>query len=160
MSMLALLSVALASTGPLPEGAHWARFSRIPALARPGDVVRVGILSRQRDVADYWFERQVSVSGRRQSVTWTDTRSCPAAREQLARLGELAPRFTSLGGEDVLDVVADGASYVVDAPIAGGNGSMHIETTSRGPVRAWVDDMLAALEPCWARARPHLEQRR
>lgn len=158
--LLLLAAVAAAAQAPLPEDSHWARFSRIPALARtanPGVVVRVGRVPDRRDVDhDYWFERQVLHLGRRRSVAWTDTRSCPAAGAVLARLAALAPRFTRLGEEDLVDVVADGAAYRVDAPIDGGNGTMRIETTSRGPVKVWVDAMLAALEPCWTGTRPRL----
>ena len=163
--MLALLAAAaLAAPDPLPEDAHWARFSRIPALARtanPGVVVRVGTLfGRGPGPYDYWFERQIVLLGRRQSVSWTSTQGCPAARAQLARLSTLAPRYPALGEENDVDVVADGTTYTLQAPTAAGNGTMRIETMTRGPIEAWVDAMLTALEPCWTASRPALSRQR
>ncbi|HTU11234.1 MAG TPA: hypothetical protein VMG08_10095 [Allosphingosinicella sp.] len=154
--MLVLLAAAAAlAPGPLPEDSHWARFSRMPALGRPGIIVRVGIVAdRGDDSRDYWFERRLVIRSRRQPPAWADTRRCPGARTQLARLTRLQPHYVPLGGEDVMDIVADGSVYSLEAPVDGGNGNMRIETSSRGPIRAWVDAMLAALEPCWTAARP------
>jgi hypothetical protein len=159
--MLVLLAAASLAPGPLPEDSNWVRFSRTGALSHRAEMVRVGTVPDRRDTDHvYWFERQVTIPGRRRSVAWTDTRSCPAARAGLVQLGALTPRFDSLGDEDVLDVVADGATYALEAPVADGNGNMRIETTSNGPVRAWVDAMLAALEPCWTDSRPALSRPR
>ena len=124
-------------------------------------MVRVGTVPDRRDTNHvYWFERQIMILGRRQSVAWADTQGCTAARTHLARMAALAPRFDRLGSEDEVELVADGASYVLDAPVADGNGSLHVETTSSGPIRTWIDAMLAALEPCWTAARPVLDQSR
>ena len=75
-------------------------------------------------------------------------------------MAALRPRFVTLGEEDVVDVVADGAAYDLEAPVPEGNGTMHIRTTSRGPIKAWVDAMLTALEPCWTGTRPVPSRRR
>ena len=153
-AMIALLIAAAAP--PLPsELAHaWAEFSRKPALQRIQSTVEIGTLGldRRRNQLDFWLRRVRVVRGR-ETIGWTDSRTCPAVRPAIAALRQLpvppvAPPGLSTGG----DIILDGIGYSLRAPTD--SGEITIRSNIGTPLADWIEATSKALEPCWRSTVP------
>lgn len=175
-AFLAFIVVTPASAHPVdPPG--FLSFSASRTLLRNSRavIVDVGLRARRNDNGqwqpaqsdDVWFQATVADTrlgepGRRR---WTDGRSCPQAITVLQRVRSLSmPRpvlpIPDPSGEwdSDGDLYLDGRVYSLDVRSANVNGqavgTISMSSNLNTELSRWVEDMLAALEPCWSRTMP------
>lgn len=159
--MLSALIIAASLTAAPPFDLSWIEFSRSPALNSATDRVELGTLGMDRNGKEllYWLRRSVTIRDQ-VTVTWVDSRTCPAVRGALVALQSLPmPRPAPYGlGGDNTDIILDGVSYSLRIPAAYGRQGAQLMLSSNvgTPLAAWVEASFAALEPCWSPRPPVL----
>ena len=153
--MILLLAVALAGD-TLPP---WAEFSRFGERTRV--VERVTIARDAASTPDHYVYRIIYTRSRDRveavsNASSTDSAACPAAREVVASMRDLAmPRAApygvrnSAGGVSILD----GVTYRLRAPSDFTNGTLDILSNKYSPLATWVDHAFTVLEPCWPKSK-------
>lgn len=155
--MLSLLALASVSADQLGDG--FAHFSRHPALVRDHAHVAVGVLERDRQSGQtiYWACRTTETREGK-SVTWTDSRACPALRGVLLDMRQLPrPVIAVPGMEDApLPLTLDGVDYRLSttAHYASGGVELSFNSNVGSPLAAWVEASLRSLDRCWTATVP------
>src|SRR5687767_9869634 len=150
---MTVLLAALLAAAPIPSelGPAWAEFSRAPALRLTRTKVEVGTLGmdEERRQLHFWLRRTVTTgTAQEEEVTWTDTRSCAAARPLLASMRDIpVPQFAPIGSSEGPPIVLDGVGYRLRT--YSDHGMLTAETNVDTPVAAWIERALAELENCW-----------
>jgi hypothetical protein len=149
---MALATVAIGS----PDlGPAWAEFSRNAGLRDFLERVEVGTLSHGRGESHYWLRRTVREAGR-ETVTWADSRTCPAVRAVLAGMGDInmhaAPHGSTEGGA----IVLHGVAYTLRAPARSGPqyGEITVRANVDTPLTRWGAASFSSLRSCWTDAPP------
>jgi hypothetical protein len=160
-----LLAILAASAGQDLEPSL--EFSRTPVFDSRVDTVEAGVFADPRAVQDhapyYWFRRVVRYRpdlklGKKASVQWTDTRSCPEARWVLTEAMKLElPKLylPDAGGEQIL-VRADGVKFELSAKARFPDWSgdrIKVIAFGSSPLADYVDESLRKLAPCWSKDR-------
>ncbi|HEX5238424.1 MAG TPA: hypothetical protein VFW39_08180 [Sphingomicrobium sp.] len=156
--VLVVLVSAFVAVAPVPFelGPAWAEFSREPAGRSTKTEIEVGTLGydHARGQLDFWFRRTVT-SGikNEETVTWTDTRTCSAARPLLASIRDIpVPKFAPVGSSKGPPVMLDGVSYSLRTY---SNQGLLTEQTNVGtPLATWVDAAVGILSQCWSTRVP------
>lgn len=149
---LAVASLALGS----PElGAAWAEFSKSVDLRHSLERVEVGTLSHGRGESHYWLRRTVREAGS-ETVTWTDTRSCPAVRAVLAGMSGITMHAAPHGSNEGGAIVLHGVHYALRAPARSGAqyGEMKVRSNVDTPLTRWGAASFSSLRPCWTENPP------
>ena len=145
--------IVAAIVAPAWLDCHNMAFSRALALARTRQAVCV---ERSREPGQWSLRRTATDRSGAESVTYTDTRACPAALQVLQAVENLElPRPDLPGfGKELEVITLDGAGYsLTTAALYGGDaGEIKVQSNVGTPLARWIDGALNALEPCW-RAR-------
>jgi hypothetical protein len=134
----------------------WGSFSRSPALARRREHVDMVVDGQDGGNARplQYKLRLVTTDPNGRDVLWANSHTCPAVRTVIASLRDLQPSRPMPPGFDTGDliVMADGTGYALDVPVTDRVSASRITWRSNigTPLAKWVDDALAALEPCWS----------
>ncbi|HST35389.1 MAG TPA: hypothetical protein VLK25_02005 [Allosphingosinicella sp.] len=140
-------------------------FSRARAFEPESIEVRVARLPRDREASEAQrFERIVTREGAPRALAWTSSEACPAAAAVLARQGSIEmPRLENPRTDGMLVTAFDGASYVLETTAfygaAGRTGKIRLESNVGTSLARWIDEMLAALAPCWSAEPPDIGER-
>jgi hypothetical protein len=154
MLELLILVAATASTAPQvpPGAASFMRF-RVDTSRRHRVVgVEVARFPRAGATRDYWFGQLRLLPGeRRPRASVATTQTCPAARAPLESLERLpVPAVNVVGHDDnSLLLAVDAPLYRLEGRIQDGFGGGIVLISASDPLRKWVEELLAALEPCW-----------
>lgn len=140
----------------------WGAFVVYPAADKPS--AGVSLYVRRAGETPFLLARRVRVRPGEEAarIDWAAGPDCPALPAAVARMEELPPpRIDApLVGREPADitVVADGASYFLWSSFArysgGAPGELEVRTVEGTPAAAWIDETLAALEPCWGAGPP------
>jgi hypothetical protein len=153
---LPLLLFLAAVPVPAGYGTPWAEFSRAPALRLIKTRVEVGTLGydRNRKQLDFWLRRTIVRGGaQHEEVSWTDTRTCPAASSTLASMRNIpVPKFAPIGSSEGPPIVLDGIGYSLRT--YSDQGELTAKTNVGTPLASWIELALKTLEPCWRRSAP------
>jgi len=145
-----LFFVAAALVAPASLDCHNMAFSRTLALARTRQAV---CLERSREPGQWTLRRTATDRSGAETVTYTDTRACPAALQELQAVESLElPRPDLRGfGKELQVITLDGAGYsLTTAALYGGDaGEIKVQSNVGTPLARWIDKALKALEPCW-----------
>jgi hypothetical protein len=158
--MMLFVAAFAAAASPAIQSPPWAEFSASPALKRETVRVEVGTLGydRERKQLEYWMRRSFK-GPKDENVTWTDSVRCPAVREVVRAMHDVAaPRPAPPGIDEPSNIVvtADGTGYQLRAPGRYGDLMARVEMSSNvgTPLARWVDSSLGALDRCWSDAVP------
>lgn len=115
------------------------------------------------DQRRHWLARLESGRAEEsQDVTWADSRNCPglvAALESLERLSPVYPDIIGIGGENLANLLMDGATVILWTRYARAgdqNANVTLEVTGNlnSPAYDWWREARANLDGCWTREEP------
>ncbi|WP_344707679.1 hypothetical protein [Sphingomonas swuensis] len=157
MSLLLASLLAVVQADSVSLSPSWATIGRNPALRRSKETVEIGTIAGTRPGGiRYWMRRTYTERGTT-SVGWTTTADCPGSRELIGTMEQITagPDVPGQGRESPW-LILDGVGYSLDAPGRIGDGGTRFRITSnvRTPLAAWIDRLLAALQPCWKPEAP------
>jgi hypothetical protein len=143
------LAIAGLAFGSPELGTSLAEFSRSVDLRHTLERVEVGRLGGPGQ-AHYWLRRTMREAGV-ETVSWADTRTCPAARGVLDGMRDISVHAAPPGSDEPLRIVLHGIHYMLRAPAR--SGAQHGEITVRSnvdtPLSRWGAASFSALRPCW-----------
>ncbi len=89
-------------------------------------------------------------------VQYADGASCPALKAVMLEAEQIAPPHlhNDLLGGKARDVILDGVSYELWGEAEGRMARTSLRETEGGPVSAYMDRTLAALQACWSSKPP------
>jgi len=152
VSIFASLLVSAASTDVFADRA-WGQFSRSGALSHHVEIVDIAIDGKTAGQLQYRLRLTDQKFGSPATVSWADSRTCPAVRVILTRLRALSPPVIVPPGfaPEPSEILVDGAGYALTVPVADSAGASRISWTSNigTALAAWVDNSLVSLAPCW-----------
>jgi hypothetical protein len=144
-------------------------FLAAPSRPQTETEVSVGRLNGPEYPTVYWFRKTFKRSGKRVGpMTWTDSTSCPKARDVLVAMTKLQmpqPHILGLGTVPFKEMIitADGVDFELKVDAAYSNaddgverneGSIHLISNLGTPLAAWIAESLDTLAPCWTEKRP------
>ena len=150
-----LLALAGLASGPQHLGPAWAEFSRDVGLRQSSERVEVGTLSHGRGESHYWLRRTMRVAGS-ETVTWTDTRNCPAVRAVLAGMRDIAMHAAPHGSDERAAIVLHGVYYTLRSPARSGaqSGEIIVRSNVDTPLTRWGAASFSSLRSCWTANPP------
>ena len=154
MTAIALAVAGLALGSP-ELGPAWAEFSRGAGLRQSLERVEVGTLGHGRGETHYWLRRTVREGGR-ETVSWTDTRICPAARSVLAGMSAIGMNAAPHGSGEGAAIILHGVHYALRAPARSGaqHGEMIVRSNVDSPLSRWGAASFSSLRSCWTQDTP------
>ena len=158
--MTPIFALVLGLSTPFDPAGHagWAEFGVKPSLRQSEELVQIGTIPGKTEPGEYayWLRHTRTTAGV-QTVRFTDTASCPAANEVLARIEAFEiPSATAPHNWQNIVITMDGARYHMKAPLRFGDrtGSVSLESNVQTPLAEFVNANLKALENCWSEELP------
>ncbi len=151
-----LLPILLQSSSPsfLPDDA-WARISADVALARSSTTI--DFIRDDADAAEGEYTLRLTVHDPAGLTTnrWATSRTCRGVQEAVEALGSVP--FPSVQmPRDATEIVMDGVAYSVRFSARYGSqlgGPLELRSNIGTPLAAFVDRMIATVQPCWSSYR-------
>lgn len=146
----------LSAAQPLPDNV-WATLSYGEALTGKSETVEFLRGASEAAGSDIVL-RHMSRSRNEEDpiVTWTSTRTCPAAAEAVERLKSV-PMPTPVFPGDREEIILDGTGYRVRFNARYGSEigvAMELQSNAGTPLSQWVSQTMRILKPCWSNVRP------
>jgi hypothetical protein len=131
---------------------HFSTFGGPPGLGGISiDVFRVNQLKQT-----FWILRKKESAyprGKPSTITWIDSRKCPASLSVLRSTQDLK-QFKGFTGPPVLNDASYAVKTIAQYPDARGSDATDSEGNSGGPTEAWFDKELPLLASCWRDQSP------
>ena len=154
---LMAVSMMIQTTTALPvndERFGWAEFSRSPSRGGNRVTVEMGTFRAGRGGPLHYSFRKVEGSRSEGMVeSRADSRTCPQAREAIARLRDLElPRPAPPGfDDDNARIILDGTGYSITLPMdyRGQRSRLTFSSNNGTPLADWINGTLRSMQHCW-----------